>query len=362
MKDARPIPVAEAVAGLHRFDAILDARSPGEFAEDHLPGATSTPVLSDDERARVGTLHKQQGAFEAKRVGAALVSRNIADLLEGPLSGVGRNWRPLVYCWRGGNRSSSLATVLARVGWQVCVLEGGYREFRRHVIAELSALPAGLRFVVVAGRTGSGKSLLLERLEAMGAQVLDLERLACHRGSVLGQLPERAQPSQKRFETLLWERLHGFDPARPVFVESESRKVGQCQVPEPLILRMRASACVVVEADDAVRAALLLGEYRHFVAEPGSLAARLAALAPLHGHARIAEWMAMAQAGRWVEFVTALLREHYDPAYDRSIRRNFAGFAQAPRVRLASADDTGLAATARALMTCADELAALPAA
>jgi tRNA 2-selenouridine synthase len=346
MKDARPIPIAEAMARLDEFDAILDARSPGEHAEDHLPGAMSTPVLSDAERARVGTLHKQQGAFEAKRVGAALVSRNIAAILEGPLAEAPRGWRPLVYCWRGGNRSGALATVLARVGWQVSVLEGGYREFRRRVIADLAAWPAGLRFVVVAGRTGSGKSLMLERLAADGEQVLDLEQLARHRGSVLGHLPDEPQPSQKRFETLLWERMRRFDPRRPVFVESESRKVGQCQVPEQLILRMRASPCVIVEAQDAVRARLLVGEYGHFVADPALLAARLAALAPLHGQARIDEWMSLAQAGRWTEFVTALLREHYDPAYDRSIRRNFARVEDAPRVVLAGADDAALGAAA----------------
>ena len=357
MKDARPIPVAEAVARLDDFDTILDARSPGEHAEDHLPGAISTPVLSDEERARVGTLHKQQGAFEAKRLGAALVSRNIAAILEGPLAERPRTWRPLVYCWRGGNRSGALATVLARVGWQVSVLEGGYREFRRQVIADLAAWPATLRFVVIAGRTGSGKSLMLQRLAETGEQVLDLEQLACHRGSVLGHLPDAPQPSQKRFETLLWERLRRFDPKRPVFVESESRKVGQCQVPEQLILRMRASDCVIVDADDAVRARLLLGEYGHFVADPALLAARLDALAAMHGRARIDEWLAMARAGQWMEFVTALLREHYDPAYDRSIRRNFARVQDAPRVVLAASDDTALRAAAGQLAALGARLA-----
>lgn len=358
MKDARLIPVATAVAGLDRFDAILDARSPGEFVVDHLPGASSTPVLSDAERASVGTLHKQQGSFEAKRVGAALVSRNIAALLEGPLAGIGRQWRPLVYCWRGGNRSGALATVLARIGWQVSVLEGGYREFRRHVIAELALLPARLRFVVIAGRTGSGKSLLLERLAAQGAQVLDLEGLACHRGSVLGQLPDRPQPSQKRFETLLWEHLRHFDPGRVVFVESESRKVGQCQLPEQLILRMRASACVVLEAEDAVRVQVLLGEYRHFVEQPEQLAARLSALTALHGRARVERWIELAQAGHWTEFVATLLREHYDPAYDRSIRRNFPHVGDAPRVRLDGAGAAAFDAAAQALLECAQRLPA----
>lgn len=356
MKDARPITIADAVARLDEFHAILDARSPGEFAEDHLPGALSTPVLSDEERARVGTLHKQENAFAAKRVGAALVSRNIAGIIETRLADAPRDWRPLVYCWRGGNRSGALSTVLARIGWQVCVLEGGYRAFRRQVIDDLNHLPAGLAFVVLAGRTGSGKSLVLERLSALGAQVLDLEALARHRGSVLGHLPGAPQPSQKHFETLLWQHLRGFDPARPVFVESESRKVGQCQVPEQLILKMRASRCLVLEAEDTVRARLLLSEYAHFVQDIELLRHRLGALVALHGHARIGEWLALAQRGQWQDFVVALLREHYDPAYDRSIDRNFSEAACAPRVTLRCADDDGLTLAAQDLLRAASTL------
>lgn len=361
MKDARIISIDDAVDGLAGFDAVLDARSPSEYAEDHLPGAISTPVLDDEERARVGTLYKQQGSFPAKRIGAAIVSRNIAALLDAPLADRDRNWKPLVYCWRGGNRSGALATVLARIGWHVSVLQGGYREFRRRVVADLALLPARHRFVVVAGRTGSGKSLLLERLAGRGAQVLDLERLACHRGSVLGHLPDRTQPSQKRFETLVWEQLRRFDPSQPVFVESESRKVGGCQVPEQLILAMRASACVVIEAADAVRSTLLLSEYRHFVEAPDRLAERLEALVSLHGRARIDGWMSAARAGRWDDFVVSMLREHYDPAYDRSMRRNFAKLDAAVTLQLAGSDAAALDAAVDGLLAAAAGTLAEPA-
>lgn len=352
MKSPRLIPIADAISDLDRFSQILDARSPAEFDEDHLPAAISTPVLSNDERIRVGTLYRQD-AFGARRIGAALVSRNIAALLEGPLADVDRQWRPLVYCWRGGNRSGALATVLARIGWQVAVLEGGYREFRRRVVADLAALPAEFRFTVVTGRTGSGKSRLLERLQARGAQVLDLEGLARHRGSVLGRLPERPQPAQKRFDTELWQALRGFDPARPIFVESESRKVGSCQVPEQLIVEMRASGCVLIEADDTVRARLLLEDYRHFVEDPAELLQRLDALLPLHGRARLAEWKALVDVGRWTEFVEVLLKQHYDPAYDASMRRNFQRLRSAPSVRLERLDDAGLDSAADALIAAA---------
>ena len=347
MKDAELISVDEALARLESFEMILDARSPSEHAEDRLPGATSAPVLDDAERARVGAMYKQTGAFEAKRTGAALVSRNIAAILEGPLAATPREARLLVYCWRGGNRSGALATVLARVGWRTAVLEGGYRAFRRRVLADLETLPARLEFVVLTGRTGSAKSHLLERLAGLRTQVLDLERLANHRGSVLGHFPDDPQPTQKRFETGLWEKLRGFDPGRPVVVESESRKVGQCQVPAALITAMRASRCVRIEADDEVRCRLLLAEYPHFVSDPQRLAARLEALVPHHGRARIDEWLAAAREGDWPLFVRRVLHDHYDPAYDRSMARNFSRLDDAPVVSLKSDAPETLDAVAR---------------
>jgi tRNA 2-selenouridine synthase len=216
---------------LTSFDDLIDARSPSEYHEDHLPGAISLPVLDDEERARVGTLYKQDSPFAARRLGAALVSRNIARHLETALAGKPRAWRPLVYCWRGGKRSGALAHVLREVGWAARTLEGGYRAYRRWVVAELAAQPARFAYRVVHGATGSGKSRLLRALARAGAQVLDLEALAAHRGSVLGGLPGEPQPSQKRFESRLYAALAALDPGRPVYVEGESRKIGQLQVP-----------------------------------------------------------------------------------------------------------------------------------
>ncbi len=196
------------------YDGVIDVRSPGEFAEDHLPGSVNLPVLSDDERIEVGTLYRREGAFAARRAGAALVSRNIGRHLASHFAERPREYRPLVYCWRGGQRSASLATVLAAVGWRVTVLEGGYRTYRAHVLAELDALPRRFAFRLLAGLTGTGKTRLLHRLAARGAQTLDLEGQAGHRGSVLGRLG--AQPSQKAFESRLLAALGGLDPRFPV--------------------------------------------------------------------------------------------------------------------------------------------------
>jgi tRNA 2-selenouridine synthase len=333
---------------LTSFDAILDARSPAEFAEDHLPGAQSLPVLDDAERARIGTLD-QDARLEAKRLGAALVARNIARHLETALADKPARWRPLVYCWRGGKRSGALAHVLREVGWAARALEGGYRAYRRWVVGELAALPATFTYRVVHGATGCGKSRLLRALARAGAQVLDLEALAAHRGSVLGDLPGQPQPSQKRFESRLYAALSGLERSRPVYVEGESRKIGELQVPEALIGAMRASACVLLEADRAARVALLMDEYRHFFADPAALAAQLDCLVRLHGHERVAAWKALAAGGDWEALVARLLEEHYDPAYRRSAQRNFPRLPEARVLRVAAPDEAAFADMAREL-------------
>jgi len=256
----------QAMAQLDRFGALIDARSPSEFAEDHLPGAVNWPVLDDAERKLVGTEYKQQSAFEAQKRGAALVAKNIAAHIERHVMPQPKSWQPLVYCWRGGKRSGSMAWFLDQMGFRTHVLEGGYKAFRAAVMAALETQPQRFEFDVVCGKTGSGKTRLLGALRAAGAQVLDLEDLASHRGSVLGMLPGRPQPSQKAFETAIWDSLRRFDPARPIYVESESKKVGNLRVPEPLIEQMRLHGrCLHVEMPDSGRLALLLQDYHFFV-------------------------------------------------------------------------------------------------
>ncbi len=320
------------------FDEIIDARSPDEFAEDHIPGAINLPVLDNEERARIGTLHKQVSAFEAKKAGAALVSRNIAHHLETVLRDKPRNYRPLVYCWRGGSRSGAFATVLRAIGWHAAQLDGGYKAFRRHVITQLEALPEQFDFRVVCGPTGVGKSRFLNALGECGAQVLDLENLAAHMGSVLGAYPDRPQPSQKLFETRIWHALKNFDPKRPVFVESESKKIGNLHTPEKLLIRMRAAPCLNLNADIPVRVALLKQEYVHFLGDAESLNRQLDCLVPLQGRERIESWKAQARSGQWDELVADLLVHHYDPAYSRSLGKNYAQAVSAPNLTLAAPD------------------------
>jgi len=318
MREAKDVTVEQ----LDGYDAIIDVRSPAEYAEDHIPGAISAPVLNNQERAEVGTLYAQS-PFEAKKLGAALISRNIARHLETLFHDHPRTWRPLVYCWRGGQRSGAMAHILAQVGWNVSRLKGGYKAYRRHVIAELATLPEQFTYRVVCGATGSGKSRLLSALHESGAQVLDLELLAKHRGSLLGNLPDEPQPAQKMFDSLVWEALHGFDPGRPIHVEAESKKIGSIAVPDALLDAMRRSSCILIDAPVAARVQLLMEDYDHFLRDPALLAKRLAPLTALHGHKVVDGWNELARQGKWEELVTALLTQHYDPAYHRSTSNNY---------------------------------------
>ncbi|AUM01483.1 tRNA 2-selenouridine(34) synthase MnmH [Zoogloeaceae bacteirum Par-f-2] len=332
------------------FDEIIDARTPAEFAEDHLPGALNLPVLDNAQRIVVGTLYKQRSAFEARRVGGAMVAENIARHLAGPLANKPKDWRPLVYCWRGGQRSGAFVTWLRMVGWDAHQLEGGYKAWRRMVVAELAQLPARLTFRVVCGPTGSAKTRLLHALAARGAQVLDLEGLAGHRGSVLGALPGQPQPTQKSFETALFGVLRGLDPNRPVYVEAESRKIGAVHIPEALIMAIRASACVFIEASRSARLAFLLRDYAWLGDEPARLQADLSRLKGLHSNETLARWQDWAATGALAELFGELIDLHYDPLYRRSQRLHYSGLERAPRFYAERLDDAGIDALAAAIL------------
>jgi len=299
------------------FDALIDVRSPSEFAEDHLPGAINLPVLDDAQRAAVGTEYVQGSKFEARRHGAALVARNIAAHLEGPLAAVGGGFRPLVYCWRGGQRSGAMVAVMDQVGWPVTVLDGGYQTWRRQVVAALYDAPLPHRLVALDGPTGCGKTALLQALAARGVQTLDLEALAAHRGSLFGALPG-GQPSQKAFETALHDALSRLDPARPVVVEAESSRIGERVLPPSLWAALTSAPAVELSAPLEARVRRIVADYGGIAADPAALDDALTRLPRHHAKAEIAEWRAMAGRGEIAALAAALIEAHYDPAYRRS--------------------------------------------
>lgn len=325
------ISATEALQHLTSFDAVIDARSEAEFAEDHLPGAVNWPTLNNEERRVIGTLYKQVNPFEAKKRGAALSARNIAAHIERELLDTPKSWQPLVYCWRGGNRSGALATILGAIGFKVTLIDGGYKAYRSAVLADLPDLAQRFRYRVVCGRTGTGKTHLLQALSAQGAQILDLEALAQHRSSVLGLIPGQAQPSQKLFDSRLWAALRALDPTREVYVEAESKRVGNVTVPEALINAMRASPCLTLEMDLPDRVALLLHDYAFFAEDAEFFCERLATLTELRGRETVGRWQAQARSGQMAEVVLDLLANHYDPRYEESMARNFAAYPTSAR-------------------------------
>ena len=332
-----------------RYAHVIDARSPAEHAEDRLPGAWNLPVLNDAERATVGEIYVQQDAFAGRRLGAAMVARNVAHHLDTALAGVPQSARLLIYCWRGGQRSRSMATILNAVGWEADVLAGGYKNWRAWVRKTLDELAAPTQCRVVAGLTGAGKSRILRAMARQGAQVLDLEDLGQHRGSLLGDEPDCPQPSQKAFESALLQQMSQFDLTKPVWVESESKRIGALRVPEILWHRMLAAPVHEVESPLDERAAFLVREYGHFLTDPESLSAKLGVLVPQQGHGRIDAWRSMITAGDWLTLSREMLEHHYDPSYRRA--RKFA----APCCTHTAPDhsEAGIAATAAEILMAA---------
>lgn len=336
------------------FDTVIDVRSPAEFAEDHVPGAISLPALSDEERARVGTIYTQQSPFLARKVGAALVARNVARHLEGPLAERDGAWRPLVYCWRGGQRSGSVAIILAQVGWRTERLEGGYRTWRRLVVELLQDRPFPAPMVVLDGNTGTAKTEVLARLAARGVQVLDLEGLANHRGSLFGHR-SGGQPAQKWFESRLAAAIAALDPARPVVVEAESSRIGAIEVPKAVWAAMRAAPRVRIVAPLAARAAYLARAYADLTDDAARLAEVIDRLRPLHPAEVIETWQGLARSGGFEALAGALMARHYDPRYERHRARMDA--AREAVVTAERLDDAGIEALAAAVAAAAETLA-----
>lgn len=340
---------AVRVADRGGFDTLIDARSPSEFAIDHIPGAINCPVLDDEERRIVGTMYKQQGAFEARRVGGAMVAANLARHLRTQFADRPAKWKPLVYCWRGGLRSGSMTNWLRLVGWDAQQLAGGYKSWRRHVIDLIAQRAPQLPLLVICGATGSAKTRVLHALADQGEQVLDLEALACHKGSLLGDLPGQPQPSQTAFETQIASVLEAVDLNRPLYVEGESPKIGRLMLPPVLVQRMRASPCLEIDATPAARLQYLLRDYAYLGDQPEALATQLGLLKELHGKETITAWQTMARAGQLDTLFAELAQRHYDPAYARSQRTHFSRWDA--RQKLASDDlsPEGIAAIARAV-------------
>lgn len=341
-------------ADLSRFDEVIDVRSRLEYREDHLKGAVHLPVLDDRERAEIGTIFTQDSPFEARKQGAALISRNIAGHLEGHFAGKPKDYSALLYCWRGGQRSGSLATVLREVGWDVAVIEGGYKAYRQVVTETFERLGPELPLVMLNGYTGAGKTLVIRELARQGAQVIDLEGLARHKGSVFGGDPEIPQPAQKRFESLLYDALQEIDLSQPLFLEAESAKIGRLNIPNPIWQRMKISPVIEIDVPLDARADYLCRDYEDWVEDPDRVLATLDLLRRFQSGETMDRWRDLAGEQRWRDLIRDLLELHYDVKYTVDGSGHFEKPSAA--VPLLQHDEDSIAACARAVIATAEQL------
>ena len=332
------------------YDLIIDARSPREYEEDHIPGAINLPVVDNAEFAEVGTLHRTD-PLAAYQLGARYSLINIARHIEQCVSKYPGKSRILVYCFRGGKRSKIWFDVLDTIGYRVEKLKGGWKAYRRWVNEEMATFPEKFRYIVVTGPTGCGKTRLLGALQREGAQVLDLEGLATHRGSIIGAVPGKMQPTQKMFDSLLLRQLMQFDPSRPVWIESESKKIGKVQLPDALLGGMRKGETIAIDAPMPQRVQLLREDYAHFEDDPKFLIERLAFLRPLIGGEEFAAWEELAERHEVPTLFERLMRNHYDPTYRRSILRNYPDIDKSPKILLEDLSMEGLLSVAHELRT-----------
>ena len=341
--------ILTSVADMQKLitDTIIDVRAPAEYEKDHLPGAINLPVLSDAERDKVGTIYKQASPFDARKIGGALVAHNIATHLQGALADKDGAWQPLIYCWRGGQRSSAFATILDQVGWRVKLLQGGYQSYRREIVQMLYKTPLPHRLMLISGSTGTAKTALLHQLVAKGAQVLDIEEIASHRGSLFGGIGT-SQPSQKMFETIIASRLATLDPNKITFVEAESSKVGERLIPPSLWSSMTNASRIEITAALEARSNFLCRAYSNLTQDKMALNDLLSKLRPYHSGERIDQWHAQVQMNDWQTLAAELIKDHYDPRYNKSaIVKNNPVF----RVNLPNLEDNTLALTADKLHT-----------
>lgn len=335
------------------YDLVIDARSPREYLEDHIPSAVNMPVVNNEEYAEVGTLHRtdKMGAY---RIGVQYSLLNIARHLHEDFPRGDERLKVLVYCFRGGKRSKLWFDALETIGYKVEKLKGGWKAYRRWVNEELVHTPARFRYNVLSGPTGCGKTRLLYALREAGAQVLDLEAVASHRGSVLGTLPGVKQPTQKYFDTLLLQQLATYDSARPIWVEAESKKIGNVQLPISLLDTMKLGKTLQIDASMAQRVLLWREDYRHFEEDPKGMLERLVYLRPLIGGEEFALWEDLAAQRKMPELFERLMTHHYDPAYRRSILRNYPSIDQSPFIHLDDLSPSALFKTARELISSFD--------
>ncbi|MDC1087524.1 tRNA 2-selenouridine(34) synthase MnmH [Alphaproteobacteria bacterium] len=304
------------------FDTIIDVRSPLEYEEDHIIGSINCPVLNDQERIIVGTIYKKESTFKAKIIGSSLTARNIAKHIEEKFINQQGSWQPLVYCWRGGQRSKAFSIILSEVGWRTCQLEGGYKKYRNEVINFLNRIGSKLKIILISGKTGSAKTKILQNIKLQGGQILDLENLANHKGSLLGKIPGLKQPSQKLFESKLYHQIKQLDLRKNIYIEAESSKIGNIHIPKTIWAKMIVSPRIEIEADLELRSSFLLKDYRYMCENPELIKPIIYGLKNRLSKKLINDWLELITKKLWLDLTKSFLENHYDPSYSSNTIKN----------------------------------------
>jgi len=304
------------------FDTIIDVRSPLEYEEDHIIGSINCPVLNDQERIIVGTIYKKESTFKAKIIGSSLTARNIAKHIEEKFINQQGSWQPLVYCWRGGQRSKAFSIILSEVGWRTCQLEGGYKKYRNEVINFLNRIGSKLKIILISGKTGSAKTKILQNIKLQGGQILDLENLANHKGSLLGKIPGLKQPSQKLFESKLYHQIKQLDLRKNVYIEAESSKIGNIHIPKTLWAKMIVSPRIEIKADIELRSSFLLNDYKYMCENPELIKPIIYGLKNRLSKKLINDWLELITKKLWLDLTKSFLENHYDPSYSSNTIKN----------------------------------------
>ena len=305
-----------------KFDTIIDVRSPLEFAEDHIVGAINCPVLSDLERQKVGTIYKKESSFKAKIIGSSLTAKNIAFHIENKFMEKKGSWQPLIYCWRGGQRSKAFSIVLSEVGWRTNQLKGGYKEYRNQVINFLDNIGPKLKITLISGKTGSAKTKILKSIENEGGQILDLEGLANHKGSLLGKIPDLIQPSQKFFESLIFNKIQNLNLKDKIYIEAESSKIGNIHIPKSIWKKMIKSPRIEISANVELRAKFLVSDYDYMCNDPTLINPIIKGLKNRLSKKLFDEWTNLIDRKKWFDLTKSFLENHYDPSYSSNTIKN----------------------------------------
>ena len=308
------------------INQIIDVRSPSEFHEDHIPGSTNLPVLNDEERKLVGSIYKNDSPFKAKKLGASLISKNIAMHIKKKFINNPGSWKPLIYCWRGGQRSNAIAIILSEIGWEVFLLKGGYKTYRKEINNSLNSIINNYKYIVLRGKTGTAKTKILEIIISKGGYALNLENLAKHKGSLLGKLPKSSQPSQKYFESLIYFELKKLRKNKPVLVESESSKIGNLYLPSNLLYKIENSPCIDIESNIDARASYLVKDYSKFILKKNSFNELFLYASSKLGKKVVNKWKKNYENKNWKELALQLIVEYYDPLYShkKNLKKNLS--------------------------------------